>query len=274
MRLFFLCLFFILSSQCMAGSVDTVTIYSKAMRKSYKCVVIKPDSYKNRNTKFATVYLLHGHSGNFSNWIKLVPQLKKYADDYQLLIVCPDGKINSWYFDSPINDSIQFETYIAKEVPAYIDARYNSIKNRNARAITGLSMGGHGGLFLGFRHADFFGACGSMSGALMIEYITDKRYGIDKVLGDTLTNKKRYFDYSIMKEMEQYPKDSVRIIMDCGSEDFVIEMNRAAHKKMQSLNIPHDYTERPGRHDWNYWRNAIQYQLLYFKNYFDLKKVG
>ena len=62
----------------MAGSVDTVTIYSKAMRKSYKCVVIKPDSYKNRNTKFATVYLLHGHSGNFSNWIKLVPQLKIY----------------------------------------------------------------------------------------------------------------------------------------------------------------------------------------------------
>lgn len=258
----------------MAGSVDTVTIYSNAMRKSYKCVVIKPDSYKNKNTKFATVYLLHGHSGNFSNWIKLVPQLKKYADDYQLLIVCPDGKINSWYFDSPINDSIQFETYIAKEVPAYIDARYNSIKNRNARAITGLSMGGHGGLFLGFRHADFFGACGSMSGALMIEYITDKRYGIDKVLGDTLTNKQRYFDYSIMKEMEKYPKDSVRIIMDCGSEDFVIEMNRAAHKKMQSLNIPHDYTERPGRHDWNYWRNAIQYQLLYFKNYFDVKKVG
>jgi len=274
MRLYILCLLFTVGSQCIAGTVDTVSIYNKAMGKSYKCVVVKPDSYNNKNKKFETVYLLHGHSGNFSNWIKLVPQLKKYADQYQMLIVCPDGKTNSWYLNSPISDSMQFETYIAKEVPAYIDANYKTIQGRNSRAITGLSMGGHGGLFLGFRHADFFGACGSMSGALLIEYITDKRYSIDKILGDTSNNKQRYFDYSIMKEMEQYPKDSLSIIMDCGTEDFVIEMNRAAHKKMQSLKIPHDYTERPGKHDWNYWRNAIQYQLLYFRNYFDSKKAG
>lgn len=273
MRLFLLGLFFLLASGAMAGSVDTVSIYSKAMRKSYKAVVIKPDSYKNKKLKFATVYLLHGHSGNFSNWIKLVPKLKKYADDYQLLIVCPDGKFDSWYLNSPITDSLQFETYIASEVPAYVDAHYNTIKSRNARAITGLSMGGHGGLFLGFRHADFFGACGSMSGALAIEYITDKRYGLERILGDTANNKQRYFENSIMKQMEQYPKDSLSIIMDCGSEDFVIEMNRAAHKKMQSLKIPHDYTERPGKHDWAYWRNAIQYQLLYFRNYFEKNKL-
>lgn len=256
----------------MAGSVDTVSIYSKAMKKSYKCVVVKPDSYANADKKFETVYLLHGHSGNFSNWIKLVPLLKKYADDYQLLIVCPDGKFSSWYIDSPVADSMQFETYISREVPAYIDANFHSIKSRNARAITGLSMGGHGGLYLGFRHADFFGACGSMSGALMIDRITDKRYGIDKILGDTSNNLQRYFNYSIMKEMEHYPKDSLAIIMDCGSEDFVIEMNRGAHVKMQTLKIPHDYIERPGTHNWNYWRNAVQYQLLYFRNYFDQKK--
>jgi enterochelin esterase-like enzyme len=32
--------------------------------------------------------------------------------------------------------------------------------------------------------------------------------------------------------------------------------------------IPHDYIERPGKHDWNYWRNAVQYQLLYFSRFF------
>jgi enterochelin esterase-like enzyme len=31
---------------------------------------------------------------------------------------------------------------------------------------------------------------------------------------------------------------------------------------------PHDYIERPGKHDWNYWRNAVQYQLLYFSRFF------
>ncbi|MDQ3277765.1 MAG: esterase family protein, partial [Bacteroidota bacterium] len=33
--------------------------------------------------------------------------------------------------------------------------------------------------------------------------------------------------------------------------------------------IPHDYTERPGKHDWAYWASAVQYQLLYFRNYFN-----
>jgi S-formylglutathione hydrolase FrmB len=163
---------------------------------------------------------------------------------------------------------MRFETYIAREVPAYIEAHYRAVKSRAARAITGLSMGGHGGLFLGFRHAGYFGACGSMSGALLIDYIT-RGYDVEKRLGDTITNRHYYKELSIMTEMEHYPKDSIAIIMDCGTEDFVIEMNRAAHQKMLQLHIPHDYTERPGKHDWKYWANAVQYQLLYFRNYFD-----
>lgn len=107
-----------------------------------------------------------------------------------------------------------------------------------------------------------------MSGALVIDLIT-KGYNMQKLLGDTISNKKNYQDYSIMKEMESYPKDSLAIIIDCGTEDRILEMSRMAHKKMLALNIPHDYTERPGKHDWNYWRTAIEYQLLFFKNYFD-----
>ncbi|HVF97944.1 MAG TPA: alpha/beta hydrolase family protein, partial [Flavisolibacter sp.] len=222
---------------------------------------------KNSAVRFPTVYLLHGYGGNYANWVTRVPQLAAYADAYKILIVCPDGEFGSWYFDSPIDSTVRYETYIANEVPAYIDARYPTIKDRRARAISGLSMGGHGGLFLAFRHADFFGACGSMSGALVIERIT-RGFQVDKRLGDT-ANKQRYNDYSIMKQMESYPKDSLAIVMDCGTEDFVIEMSRAAHSKMLSLKIPHDYTERPGRHDWRYWGTAVQYQLLFFRNYFD-----
>ncbi len=254
-----------------AGDVDTVQIFSKAMQRSYKAVVIKPANYEKPGTRFETVYLLHGHGGTFSNWIQLVPQLKKYADDYQLLIVCPDGKKAGWYLNSPLLDSMQFETYVAQEVPAYVDAHYNTIANRKARAITGLSMGGHGGLFLGFRHQDIFSACGSMSGALLIKNITDSRYGIDKLLGDS-THLQDYYDNSIMKQLDLRNKDSLAIIIDCGTEDFVIEMSRAVHARMLELKIPHDYTERPGRHDWNYWRTAVQYQLLYFRNYFDKNK--
>lgn len=256
-----------------AGTVDTVSVYSTAMRKTIRCVVIKPDNYKNAKLSFPTVYLLHGHGGAYNNWINRVPDLKTHADTYQMIIVCPDGAVNSWYFDSPADTTMNYESFVAREVPAYIEAKYRTIKERRARAITGLSMGGHGGLFLGFRHSRFFGACGSMSGALVIESITGKQFAMEQRLGDT-ANKQRYRDYSIMGEMEKYGKDSMAIIMDCGIDDFIIEMSRAAHKKMMSLKIPHDYTERPGKHDWNYWRTAIEFQLLFFRNYFDQYKEG
>ncbi|HEU4473105.1 MAG TPA: alpha/beta hydrolase-fold protein [Flavisolibacter sp.] len=250
-----------------AAGIDTASIHSKSMNRALKCVVIVPEDKKD-GVRFPVVYLLHGHGGAYHNWIRRVPQLASLADQHRMIIVCPDAAFSSWYFDSPIDSSMQFETYIAKEVPAYIDNHYPTIKGRSARAITGLSMGGHGGLFLGFRHAGFFGACGSMSGALMIENIT-KGFDVEKRLGDTIANRHYYRELSIMKQMEQYPKDSVAIVMDCGTEDFVIEMSRAAHRKMLSLKIPHDYTERPGKHDWKYWGNAIEYQLLFFRRYFD-----
>ncbi|RYF89208.1 MAG: esterase family protein [Chitinophagaceae bacterium] len=256
-----------------AGTADTVAIASKAMGRSYKAVVIKPENYGQAGKRFETVYLLHGHGGNFSNWVKLVPQLKNYADDYQLIIVCPEGKTAGWYINSHIADSMQFETYIAKEVPAFIDTNYNTVANRNGRAITGLSMGGHGGMYLGFKNQSMFSACGSMSGALLIHKITDKRYGIDKLLGDTSATDV-WYNHSVLKFLEAGRKDSIEVIMDCGTEDFLIEMSRTVHNRMLELKLPHDYIERPGRHDWNYWRNAVQYQLLFFRNHFNKLKAS
>lgn len=247
-----------------AAIVDTVSIYSEAMHKNIKCVVIRPKTKQ----ALPVVYLLHGYSGAYWNWIARVPALKKQADELQLIIVCPDGAYSGWYFDSPIDPTMQYETYISKEVPAYIDTHYKTIRNRNARAITGLSMGGHGGLFLGFRHADFFGACGSMSGAVDLNGLKSK-YEITKLIGDTISMANNWINYSTINVIEKYPKDSIAIIFDCGVDDFFYKDNQNLHKKMLALKIPHDYTERPGKHDWAYWGNAVEYQLLYFRNFFD-----
>ncbi|HEX8335046.1 MAG TPA: alpha/beta hydrolase family protein [Segetibacter sp.] len=251
-----------------AAGVDTVSIYSSSMKKSYKCVVIKPTSYKKKSNRFPVVYLLHGYGGDFANWIKRVPELTELANQNQTIIVCPEGTAGSWYFDSPIDSSMRFETYVGKEIPAFIDAKYRTIADRKHRAITGLSMGGHGALFLAFRHAEDFGACGSMSGALDIGKIT-RGYDMQKRLGDTIKNQKYYRDWAVVNAIEKYPKDSLAIIIDCGTEDFIYQMSKATHDKMMKLKIPHDYIERPGKHDWSYWGNAIKYQLLFFRHYFN-----
>jgi len=250
-----------------AATVDTVSIYSKAMQKAYKCVVIKPMLVQDETIPVPVVYLLHGHGGWYANWIIRVPELKEYADLYKMMIVCPDGGYNSWYLDSPVDSAVRFETYISKEVPDYIDSHYATIKNRNARAITGLSMGGHGGLFLGFRQSATFGACGSMSGGVDLQPFS-KNWQLKEKIGDTITHADDWKNLSVTNIIEQYPKDSVSIIIDCGTEDFFYAVNHSLHEKMIRLKIPHEYTERPGKHDWAYWRNAVQYQLLFFSNYF------
>ena len=249
------------------ASIDTINIYSNSMFKSVKCVVITPGNYKKTVSRFPVVYLLHGFSGRYSDWAQKVPEMQSLADEYQMLIVCPDGAFSSWYFDSPVDLTMQYETNVGVEIPAYIDSVYHTIKDRKARAITGLSMGGQGGLFLGFRHPDIFGACGSMSGALDVSHIT-RGYDVEKRLGDTTANRRYYIDWSAINVIEKYPADSLAIIIDCGTEDNIVSMSRRTHEKMLRLHIPHDYTERPGKHDWDYWRTAIKYQLLFFKQYF------
>ena len=266
-KTFFLFAFIISFTLISFAAVDTVSIYSNAMHKNIKAAVIKPYSYQ-KEKDFPVVYLLHGAYGNFANWIKKVPALQAYADQYKILVVCPDGASTSWYFDSPVDTTFKYETHVAAEVPAYIDANYKTKKDRKYRAIAGLSMGGHGALFIAYRHSETFGACGSMSGALSVESIT-RGYDVDKRLGNYEANKTFYRDFSVTNIIENKPKDSLAIIIDCGLQDFVYPMSKAVHEKMTKLKIAHDYIERPGKHDWPYWANAVGYQLMFFKNYFD-----
>lgn len=257
-----------ISANLFAARVDTIEIYSNSMHKAIKTVVVTPDVKKS--VRYPVVYLLHGAGGSYSNWIQKVPHIQQLADLYKIMIVCPDGASTSWYFDSPVDSTFRYETFVSTEVPDYIDNHYNTIASRDARAITGLSMGGHGSLFIAFRHADRFSISGSMSGALHITVIR-KGYNVEKRLGDTLTNASYWNNWSVLNVIEQYPKDSLSILIDCGTEDRVLPMNRLVHEKMLRLKIPHEYLERPGEHNWPYWNNAIDYQLFYISNVFSRK---
>jgi len=263
-----LIIWFIIIDESRGATVDTVSIPSRAMNKTFKCVVIKPGNYKKSKVLFPVVYLLHGYDGWYANWIIREPKLKEYSDKYQVLIVCPEGHKSSWYFDSPLDPNMRFETYISVEVTDFIDRHYRTIRDRRGRAITGLSMGGHGALFLAFRHPKIFGACGSMSGLADLR-LTGQKYELEKRIGDMLTYGENWKSLSVINIIEFYPRDSLAIIIDCGISDSFFSSNRQLHEKMLRLNIPHDYTERPGKHDWAYWKNSVQYHLLFFRNYFN-----
>jgi S-formylglutathione hydrolase FrmB len=269
MKLVFCILFLFLSSFTMAATVDTIAIYSPTMKKSRKCVVIKPDYYQKKKKLYPVVYLLHGYGGSYNNWINRVPEIKKYADDFEVMIVCPDGDSSSWYLDSPVDKYSQFETYIAKEVTSFIDKNYRTIKTAKGRAITGLSMGGHGALYLAFNNPDIFGACGSMSGGFNLME-TRHKYDLYKRIGDTI-HMEAWKKFSMVNIAESAKNDSLAIIFDCGIKDPFFQANKELHEKLLKRGIAHDYIERPGNHSWVYWTNSVPFHFLYFKKFFDKK---
>lgn len=263
--LFFASLFFSLPS-LFASRVDTVKTFSPSMQKEIKAVVIFPDAYDGK-TQLPVLYLLHGYSGYYDSWVKDAPVIKQLSDAYNMLIVCPDGAFGSWYFDSPEDPSFKYETYVSKELVGWVDAQYKTIARREGRAITGLSMGGHGGLYLGIRHQDVFGAAGSMSGGVDIRPFPNN-WDLAKRLGSQREYPENWEKNTVLNQLYLLSPNSLKIIVDCGVDDFFYEVNEKLHRELLYRNIPHDYISRPGVHNWEYWNNAVQYQALFFSNFF------
>lgn len=249
-----------------AAVVDTIQTYSPSMKKNIKSVVITPDNYTT-DKEWPVVYLLHGYSGNHLDWINKAKGFEKAADVYNMIIVCPDGGFSSWYWDSPVDPESKYETFISDELIKSVDTKYKTINDSKGRAITGLSMGGQGALYLAIRHPNVFGAAGSMSGGVDIRQFPDN-WDMAKRLGTYTDQPEHWEKNAIVNMLNLITANSLAIIIDCGTEDFFYKVNENLHEKLLSLKIPHDYITRPGEHNWQYWNNAINYQLLFMNNFF------
>jgi S-formylglutathione hydrolase FrmB len=257
---------FIISIAANAAVIDTVETYSNVMKKKIKAVVVKPDNYESLK-EMPVVYLLHGYSDSYNGWLKKGDGYQKAADLYNIMIVCPDGGFSSWYWDSPVDEKFQYETYVSKELVGFIDSKYKTIKDRKGRAITGLSMGGHGGLYLGIKHQDVFGAAGSMSGGVDIRPFPNN-WDMSKRLGSYAEKPENWEKNTVINLLHLLTPNSLALIIDCGTDDFFYKVNENLHQELAYRNIPHDYISRPGGHTWPYWKNAVQYQMLFMSNFF------
>ncbi len=249
--------------------VRRVAIPSPTMNNIYNAYVILPETYFTDSVprSYPVVYLLHGHNGQFSDWYEQVPELTAYADLFELIIVTPEGATNSWYVDSPVDSTIAFSTYISATVPAFIDTNFRTIARSEGRAVSGLSMGGHGALLLASEYPNVFGIAGSMSGVVHLRPYMD-RWEMDMRIGVPDVDTLRFDSLSALMRLPEMDEPPA-LIIDCGTEDELIVDNRALHDSLLQAGIPHTYAERPGGHTWLYWREAVAYQMVYFDRFFD-----
>ena len=249
--------------------VDTIKVESECLQKAIKSTVVLPAQYFDadmQEEQYPVVYLLNGYGGDYKSWVVSKGDLDALASDYGVIFVCPDGQ-NSWYWDSPVVKNYNFESYIITELVPYIDNSFRTIPDKNFRAITGLSMGGHGSLFLALRHPDVFGSCGSMSGGVDIRPFPNN-WNMKDALGEYESNRAVWDSHTVIELVKGLTTEQ-NIVFECGVDDFFIEVNRNLHKALVDAKIKHDYTERPGSHTWEYWCNALDYQMLFFSKAFD-----
>lgn len=231
-------------------------------------IVVLPRQYfaEGDTTRYPVVYLLNGYSGNHTTWPGIRPDIDSLATVYGMIFVCPDGR-DSWYWDSPKVPEMKMETFITTELIPSVDSFYRTNATREGRAVTGLSMGGQGAMWLSMRHPDLFGSAGSTSGGVDIRPFPEK-WKMAKWLGAESENQKVWDEHAIVNVAKSLEPGALNLIIDCGYDDFFAEVNEDLHRILLDRKVPHDYISRPGVHNRAYWKNSLLYQLQFFNQCF------
>lgn len=249
--------------------IDTIVMESRNLPSAMKSVVVLPESYsaKGDTTHYPVVYLLNGYGGDCNTWpLQVEPRLDSIASHYGMIFVCPSG-MDSWYWDSPVDPSMQMETFIITELVPAIDNLYRTVPVAARRAVTGLSMGGHGAMWLAMRHPDVFSAAGSTSGGVDAVSFPEKWKKKNR-LGEYRNDPELWAAHSVINLVPGLKPGQLALIFDCGYDDFFFPDNNRFHQALMKQGIDHDFIVRPGGHTRPYWHNALPYQLQFFSRHF------
>jgi enterochelin esterase family protein len=223
--------------------------------------VYTPPSYDPKKGKrYPVLYLLHGWSDMASGWTA-VGQANFIFDNLvaegkvkPMVVVMPLGygdmkfvtSGNSvWDDDVAIDRNLSlFSQTLLSEVLPRVESEYHVSKNRDDRAIAGLSMGGLESLTVGLTHPELFGWVGGFSSAVVGHREDEKLAALN---GRTV---------------------ALHLLwIACGTEDHLITPNRKFIAWLKSIGVPATAVETPGMHTWMVWRdNLAHFAPLLFQS--------
>ena len=243
--------------------VETVKLQSKLINTTLPYNIVLPnDYYISRTTRYPVLYLLHGLTGHYSDWVQRT-NVADYAAAYRMIVVTPEGN-NNWYTDSATITTDKYETYILKELIPDVQQRYRTIEARYGRSIAGLSMGGYGAIKLGLKSPGTLVFAGSMSGAFGVTRFSTKDNWEEslKTFGAAESETRIANDlFEIVGKVTPARVSSLPYFyVDCGTEDVphIFAANRELSGLMLEEKIPHEFRQLPGDHSWAYWDRQVQ----------------
>ncbi|HEX4935185.1 MAG TPA: alpha/beta hydrolase family protein [Gemmatimonadaceae bacterium] len=171
-----------------------------------------------------------------------------------------------------------YDDYIARDLVSAVDGQYRTVPSRARRAIAGLSMGGFGALSMALQYPDVFRAAASHSGVVSPLYDgphpfdgTPRYAATDSAIREAWGERfwpivAPVFGYDlagwtardpfrrVQQLLAKNPSLVPAIFLDCGTEDGLVDQNRALRAELTRIGRPPRYAEWPGKHDWPYWR--------------------
>ncbi len=213
--------------------------------------------------KHPTLWLLHGMSDDHSIWMRRT-SIERYASEMGLAVVMPSVH-RSMYTNMAQGGA--YGTFIGEELPNLARSFFPLSDRREQNFVAGLSMGGYGAFKLALHHPERFAAAASLSGVVDLvgwgkQWKEPRLSEMTNVFGDLAELPGSEHDLlHVLREskIEELPA----LYQSCGTEDELIESNRAFKKEADRLKVNLHYEEGPGRHSWDYWDAQIQKVLAW-----------
>jgi enterochelin esterase family protein len=223
--------------------------------------VYTPPAYDASQKKsYPVLYLLHGYSDDASGWTAvgkanvILDNLIAQGKARPMIVVMPLGYgtmefvrrgENTWSHTELRNRNFaKFTEALLTEVIPQVESEYRVAKDRSARAIAGLSMGGSESLLTGLNHLDRFSWIGAFSSGGIPE-----DFQSDFPSLDAKANQQLHLFW-----------------IACGTDDHLVGLNRQLRDWLKSKDIHHTAIETAGGHNWTLWRrNLSEFAPLLFR---------
>ncbi len=240
---------------------------SKVLEKDISVSVILPDD-RAEGEQFKTLYLLHGYSGDHTNWIRQT-SIERYARDKRIAVVMPDVQ-NSYYAD--MAHWYPYFTFMTEELVSLVSQTFPLSINPEETYVAGLSMGGYGAFKWALTYPERFKKAASLSGALDVDEVAKgfdssvrNRY-MTAVFGSDSVKGTHHDLRHLITENQKAGKKMPDLFVGCGTEDFLYQTNKRFVEFLTDTRVYHTYRESKGAHTWDFWDQTIKIVLDWMFN--------
>lgn len=235
------------------GKLEMVEYDSKSVGNKRKALIYTPPGY-SANVKYPVLYLLHGIGGDEEEWRRgghpnvILDNLIADKKAVPMIIVMPNGRAQP--DDRPGSNAMatapafgKFDQDLLGSLIPLIEAKYSVIKDRESRALAGLSMGGGQSLNFGLANLDTFAWIGGFSSAPNTRPAAE-----------------------LVPDPEKAAKQIKLLYLSCGNKDGLIRISQNVHTYLKEKNVPHIWHVDEHAHDFEHWKKALyNFAQLIFK---------